>query len=778
MTAASAACFGAVARSEARLLTGAGAYVDDVRLDDQAYGFVLRSPHPHAIIRSIDVSKAQISIGVLAVMTGDDVSSLAKPLGCVMALSSYDGKPRAEADRAILAVDRVRHIGDCVAFVVANTAENAADAANLIQVDYEVLPAVMDPRAGKGSVPIWPEAVDNTCFIWRFGDRDEVKRQFEAAAHVVQVDLEIPRIVINALEPRSAIGMYDRKGDQFTLIANTQGVHFVRNVLAKSLKLPEEKLRVLTPDVGGGFGSKIYAYPEQALVLLAARALGRPVRWTSGRREAFVSDTQGRSRSVKAAIALDKGGRFLALSADYVADLGAYLSQYAPLTATGVGAPVQGGAYSFKAIGIEVRGVFTNTPPVDAFRGAGRPEATYVLERLIDRAATVIGFDPAELRALNLPRSPITPFAVATGLVIGGGRFLDNQSRCLEVADRVGFAKRRDDSALRGRLRGFGFANYLEDNGGTAVAKKISPGGFPLESAALTFGVDGSLDIVIGTQSTGQDHALPMVLYAASHLGLESEKIRIREGDSKALSVGGGTGGSKSLLTSSVALDAAIADVVAKGRKFLAQNWTIEPTGIDYDGGIFSQRNSNRAKSIIDLAAENPGLLDGSSLGKLHYGSNSNGCHACEVEIDTQTGEIQVVNYTAVDDFGSVVNEGAVLGQVHGGVANGIGEALLESAPSHAELLHPSATSEFNYAMPSAMVMPPINWINNGLASETNIFGAKACGESGASVAPPTVMNAIVNALAGCPDGWSIQMPARPVDIWEILQRARISHPV
>jgi len=759
----------AVARSEVQMLTGRGLYVDDIIFGDQAFGYVLRSPHPHARIRAIDISKAEKYSGVLRVLTGKDIDGDAKPLPCVMALTSYDGRPRAEADRAVLATDRVRHIGDGVAFIVAETIEQAIDAAALIEVDYEVLPAYTEAAEGEVDVPIWPEAPDNVCFTWRFGDREKTERLFKDAAHVVELELKIPRIVVNPVEPRSAIGLYDRKADEFTLVTNTQGVHFVRHVLARSFGIADQKLRVLTPNVGGGFGSKIFAYPEHALVLLAARAIGRPVRWTASRQESFVSDTQGRAHTTKARIAIDRNGHFIALSVHPTVDLGAYLSQHAPLTATGVGAPVQGGAYRFKSIEIEVRGVFTNMPPIDAFRGAGRPEATYVLERLIDRAAAVLDIDAAELRGRNLPDSPREPFTAVTGLVIDGGRFLDNQRRCLDIADRAGFAARRIESKRCGRIRGFGFANYLEDNGGTAVAKKISPGGFPLESAGLKFGADGALDIIIGTQSTGQDHARPMALYAAAQLGLDIDKITVRQGDSDALRVGGGTGGSKSLLTSSVAIEAAVGDVVARGRALLAHEWAVEANAIAFDKGVFTLGGSNRTRSIQEIAAQFPDALDGQSVGKLHRGSNSNGCHACEVEIDPDTGHIQVVRYTAVDDFGTVVNEGAVLGQVHGGVANGIGEALLEIAPSNQELAHPSATSMFNYALPSASDIPSIAWIDNGLKSRTNAFGAKACGESSASAAPPTVMNAIVDALKDYSAAWTIQMPARPADVWNII---------
>ena len=552
-------------------------------------------------------------------------------------------------------------------------------------------------------------------------------------------------------------------------MSNTQGVHFVRGVLIRALGLPANKLRVLTPYVGGAFGSKIYAYPEHALVLLAARAVGRPVRWTATRTEAFLSDTQGRGHTTEAALALDETGRFLALSVRPTVDLGAYFSQLTPLVATGVGAPVQGGAYRFEAIEIDVRGIFTNKVPVDAYRGAGRPEATYVLERLIDRAAAELNIDPAELRARNLPTSQSATLTAVTGLAVDGGRFLDNQRLCLERADRAGFAARRAEAAKRGRLRGFGFANYLEANGGLQVAAAITPGSFPHECAAMTFGSDASATVTIGTESAGQDHARPVALYVAGELGLSSGAVIVREGDSAALPVGGGTGGSKSTLTSSVAIQQAVAKVIAKGRVIAARTWNVAPEGVRFDRGVFWVAGSDRTIRIAEIAARFPGALDSESQADLRYGSSANGCHACEVEIDPATGEIDLVRYTTIDDFGRIIDEANVGGQVQGGVAQGIGQALLERAPVPDELWHPQVTSCFNHALPRAMDVPDVDWTDNGLASRTNILGSKACAESGASGAPPAVMNAIVNALDGYPRAWELQMPARPADIWAVL---------
>ncbi|MBS0560164.1 MAG: xanthine dehydrogenase family protein [Proteobacteria bacterium] len=760
--------FAAYARDEEAFLRGTGRYVDDVSLPGEAHGVVLRSPHAHARIREIATERAKAAPGVLAVLTAADLAGEVRPLGCVMPLVSWNGRPRAEADRPVLAGDKVRHVGEGVAFVVAETIAAAADAAALIEVAYDPLPAVTAPDAAS-RVAVWDHAPDNLCFDWRFGDSDACARQFAAAAHVARIRLVLPRLAPTPIEPRAALATHDPADGTFTLLANTQGVHFVRRVLAKAFGLPPEKLRVVTPHVGGGFGSKIFAYPEQALVLAAARTTGRPVRWTSTRAEAFLSDTQARDHRTEAELALDADGRFLAIRVQIAADLGSSLSQYAPLTATGVGAPVQGGAYRFQAIEIAVRGAFTNTTPVDAYRGAGRPEATYVLERLIDRAAADLGVDPAELRARNLPDAQEATFAAVTGLEIGGGRFLDNQRRCLDAADRAGFPARRAESAARGRLRGFGFANYLESNGGLAVAQMIEPDKLPVEAARLSFGPDGTLDIVVGIQSTGQDHAAPLAHHAAATFGLALANVSVREGDSALLARGGGTGGSRSLLTSSRSLEQAVTDVIERGRRALSVHWGVPPETVAFDAGVFRVAGTNQGMAVAEIAAEMPGVLDGESHGILTHGSCANGCHACEVEIDPETGQVEIVAYTAVDDFGTVQNPAAVRGQVQGSVAQGLGEALMECLARDPDGGQPLSASLLDYALPRARDVPSVRWTDNGLRSRTNVFGAKACAEAGASAAPPAAMNAIADALAAFPAARDLQMPARPPDIWRVI---------
>ncbi len=760
--------FGAYPRDEDALLRGKGRFTDDLRVDNEAYGLVLRSPHAHARIVSINARRARQSAGVLAVLTAADLVDTVAPLGCVMPLVSRYGIPRIEADRVVLAADKVRHMGDGVAFVIAETPEQAADAAALVDVAYDPLPAVM--TAGASTVPVWDAAPNNLCFDWQFGDVDACQRLFESAAHVARISLRSPRIAAVPIEPRAALGIYDAGTEAYTLVTSTQGVHFVRRVICKAFGWAPEKLRVLTPHVGGGFGTRIFAYPEHALVLAAARVTGRPVRWTSTRAEALASDTQGRDHLTDAELALDGEGRFLALRARVTVDLGAYLSQYAPLVATGVGAPVQCGAYRFQAVDIGVKGIFSNTVPLDAYRGAGRPEAIYLLERLVDCAASEIGIDQAELRARNLPEAQTETIISVTGLAIDGGQFLDNQRRCLEAADRAGFEARRVDSAARGKLRGFGFANYLEANGGLAVARMIEPDRQPVEAVRLIFGPDGALDITVGTQSNGQDHAFPLVRHASATLGLVPEKITVRQGDTAIVGRGGGTGGSKSLLTSSQALQQAMLDVIARGRSLLAPQWKTQPEQIRFQAGIFSLADSNLAISVAEIAAAFPSALDGESRGVLNHGSHANGCHACEIEIDPETGAVSIVAYTAVDDFGTVINEHSVRGQVLGGIAQGLGQALQEEVTYDAESGQILSGSLMDYALPRATNIPPVRWIDNGLRSRTNVFGAKGCGEAGASAAPPAVMNAIADALRAFPAARSLQMPARPAGIWRILQ--------
>lgn len=756
-------------------MRGAGEFSDDRWVETATHAVVVRSPHAHARIAPIRVSAALARSGVLAIFTGRDIAEHLRPLPCLVAMTSRDGRPRAEADRAILATDRVRHVGDGVAFVVAETLAQALDAAEAVQVIYEPLPATTRP-GDISTVPIWPEAPDNLCFDWGTGDAAACDRLFAAATHVTRLRLEIPRIVIHPMEPRTAVGQYDPGCSRYTLVSPTQGVHLVRRILAASFGIAEDRFRVISPDVGGGFGSKIFAYPEHALVLWAARALGRPVRWCASRSESFLSDTQGRGRVTEAALALDADGRFLALRVNDTADLGAYLSQYGPYTAAGCGAPVQAGAYRIAAMDLRVRACFTNTTPIDSYRGTGRPEATYVLERLIDQAAFELGIDRAALRERNMRPASDTPVVLSTGQAVDGGRFLDNQRICLQAAEYAGFSDRRRESEARRKLRGFGFGNYIESNGSFGVAERIDHGSLPTESAAIRFGADGRVVIYVGTQSSGQEHASPLINLLSQTFGTDPAKIVVQQGDTEAVRFGGGTGGSKSTLTNVAAVGKAIKQIQAQAIALIAERHGVPLDAVEFHGGLFHVRNTNLVASLSELAACTPGRLDVEVIAHLESGSYCNGCHACEIEIDPETGEVAILSYIAVNDFGRILNVANVEGQVQGGIAQGIGQALLERAvydPTSGQLL---SGSQLDYTLPRAEHVPAaMVFKDNGLVCATNALGIKACGESGANGAIAPVINAVVHALRAYPGAEDLQIPATPQAVWTVLNRRHVS---
>ncbi|MBE7220319.1 MAG: molybdopterin-dependent oxidoreductase, partial [Caulobacteraceae bacterium] len=578
-----------------------------------------------------------------------------------------------------------------------------------------------------------------------------------------------PRIAPAPLEPRAAIARFNADGDRFHLWTTCQGVHWVRRVLSDALGIPPERLRVETGDLGGGFGARIFAYPEYALVLWLARRLGRPVRWTSSRTEAFHADTQGRDHRFAAELALDAEGRFLALRIDDRTCLGAYLSQYAPYSQAGCGAPVQAGGYRIGALHVRTRGYFTTMTPVDAFRGTGRPEATYVLERLIDQAARETGRDPAALRAINLRGRTTEPVTLVTGQAIDGGQFLANQEICLERADRAGFPARRKTSAEAGRLRGFGLANYLEANGSLGIAR-LTTGDAPQEAASIRFDGCGGATIRVGTQSSGQDHATPLRRIAAERLGLDPDAIRVEEGDSDALPLGGGTGGSRSTLAGLHALNEVLALVEEHAGFRCAALWGVAREEVGMEGGVLHARRTNRSLAFADLVHGAPGEFDLTAIARFERGSFANGCHACEVEVDPETGAVCVVAYTAVDDFGTVLDEAEVRGQVQGGVAHGLGTALMEDCAYDPASGRPLAFSFETYALPRAADVPAVAWVDNGLPSPWTPMGVKACGESAISAAPPAIINAVVDALDGLPAAAELQMPATAWEVGRILR--------
>jgi len=753
-----------------RLLTGRGRYTDDITLPGQAHGYVLRSPHAHARILALDTGAASAMPGVLGVFTQADLA--AEEIGdvpCVVGLKNRDGSRRADTPRPALAAGMVRHVGDAVAFVVAETRAAARDAAEAIAVSYDVLPACTDlARAGeKGQPQVWPAAAGNLCFDWETGDKAAAEAAFAAAAHVTRLTVVNNRIVVASMEGRAANAEYDAAAGRFTLYAGTQGSWLLKEQLAKVVfKLPEEKFRVVTPDVGGGFGMKIFLYPEYVLVCLAARRLGRPVKWTADRSEAFLSDTHGRDNITLGELALDAEGRFLALRTTNRANMGAYLSTFAPFIPTFAGAKVLASVYRFAAVHAQVQGYFTHTVPVDAYRGAGRPESNYLVERLIDQAAGELGIDRIALRRANMVEPGDMPWTSAMGARYDSGDFPAVMAAGLEHADWVGFAARRAESARGGRLRGIGLAYYLEATGGS-----------PSERAEIRFATDGMVEILVGTQSTGQGHETAYLQIMSERLGIPAERMRVVQGDSDVIPTGGGTGGARSLYSEGGAILAAAQEVENKGRKAAGHVLEAAAADIEFDDGAFRIAGTDRAIGILELAAEarrrhEAGeaveTLDAFAVWDLPAHTFPNGCHIAEVEVDPETGRARLARYLVADDVGRAINPLIVRGQVHGGVAQGVGQALLELARYDAGSGQLVAGSFMDYCLPRADDLPPIEVRLVEVPCGTNPLGVKGAGEAGAVGSPPAVINALLDALAAA-GVQTIDMPATPEAVWRAL---------
>ncbi|GIX09323.1 xanthine dehydrogenase family protein molybdopterin-binding subunit [Elioraea sp.] len=757
-----------------RLLRGAGRYTDDLSLPGQSHGVVVRSPHAHAVIRAIDPAPALAVPGVLGVFTGADLKKAGLgDVPCMIPLKSRDGSPRAETPRPALAVGRVRHVGDPVAFVVGETPQAARDGAEALAVTYEELPSVTDlARAHDPDAPlVWETAKRNLCFDWETGDRAETDRLFREAAHVTKLTVVNNRIVVASIEARAALAAYDAATGRFTLYANTQGSWQLKEMLAKFVfNLPPERFRVITPDVGGGFGMKLFLYPEHVMVCFAARALGRPVKWVSDRSEAFLSDTHGRDNITTGELALDRDGRFLALRTRTLANMGAYLSNYAPFIPTGAGSKVLASVYGFKAVHVNVLGLLTNTTPVDAYRGAGRPEANYVVERLIDTAAREMGIDRVEIRRRNMVPPSAMPWRTPMGATYDSGDFVAVLEAALKRIDWAGFPQRRQEAARRGRRRGIGLAYYLEATGGA-----------PTERAEIRFAEDGMVDVLVGTQSTGQGHETAYIMLTAHELGIPPEKIRVVQGDSDVIPTGGGTGGARSLYSEGQAILATTATVIEKGKRAAGEALEVAPADIVFEGGRFSVVGTDRAIGIIELAlaqrrkaaaGQDVTTLDAAEVAEIKAHTFPNGCHIAEVEIDPATGEVDVVRYIVCDDVGHAINPLIVRGQVHGGVAQGIGQAVLERTvydPSSGQLV---SGTFMDYGIPRADDLPDIDVDLIEIPCETNPLGVKGAGEAGAVGSPPAVVNAIVDALAE--DGVRhVDMPATPERLWRTIAAAR-----
>jgi aerobic carbon-monoxide dehydrogenase large subunit len=746
-----------------RLLRGEGRYVDDVTLPGVLHGIVVRSPYAAARITSIDTAAALAMHGVRAVFTGD--AFRATPgIGCVIPLKNKDGSRRHDSKRTVLAEGATRHAGDAVAFVVAETIVQARDAAEAVQVDYDPLASVTDLAAAiePGAPLVWPDAPSNVCFDWAAGDAAKTAALFAEAAHVASVRVVNNRVVVASMETRAALAEW--VGDTCTLTTNTQGGWQIRGAIAGALGIAEPDLRVITPDVGGGFGMKGFAYPEQVLVCHAARALGAPVKWTSDRGEAFLSDTHGRDNITSGEIAMDASGKFLALRVHTLANMGAYLSQFGPLVPTLAGSGVLAGVYGFAAIYCEVKGAYTHTVPVDAYRGAGRPEANYLVERLIDEAARQTGMDRIELRRRNMIPASAMPYTTPMGKIYDSGEFEFVLDAALKRMHWAGFPARRAESEARGQKRGIGLAYYMEATGGA-----------PVERAEIRFAEDGFVDVYVGTQSTGQGHETAYVMLTVERLGVPGEKVRIIQGDTGTIPTGGGTGGARSLYSEGTAIYATAATVIDRGRRAAGDVLEASSEDIEFAAGRFTIAGTDRGIDIIELAATQRAraasgqeaiILDAAETIKLQAHTFPNGCHIAEVEVDPETGVTRILRYLVVDDVGRAINPMIVRGQVHGGVAQGIGQAMLEHTaydPESGQLL---AGSFMDYALPRADDLPDIEVELIEVPCPTNPLGVKGAGEAGAVGSPPALINAIVDALGGK----LLDMPATPEVVWRAMQ--------
>lgn len=751
-----------------RLVRGAGRFTDDLQPSDAAFGVVVRSPHAAAGIVSIDATAALQVAGVLAVYTADDLAAAGiAGLPCVAGVANRDGSQPFSPLRPVLAAGCVRHVGEPVAFVVASDRKGALAAAEAVDVVYDVKQAVVGVEAARapGAAAVWAEAGDNRAFDWETGQDAGTAALFARAAHVTRLRVVNNRLVPAAMEPRSAVAQYDGAAQRWTLHAPSQGVWFMRDVLAAAaLKVEPSRLRVVTGDVGGSFGSKNYLYPEHVLVCHAARALGRPVRWTADRSEAFFADVHGRDTVSFAELALDAEHRFLALRIDVLADMGSCLSTFAPIVPTVVGTSVLSSAYRFQAVYAHVTGVFTHTVPVDAYRGAGMPEAIYVVERLIDAAARELGLDRADLRRRNLVPADQIPFTSPLGGVCDSGDFPALLESALARADWAGFAERRRASEKRGLRRGIGLSCYLGTTGGP-----------PVEFAGLTC-EDGRLILSVGTQASGQGHETCYASLLAQRLGLPMDAIVVRQGDTDLLAGGGGTGGSRSLYAGGAAVIAAAARLVETGLALAAEALQASADVVEFRDGAFAVAGTERRISLLallGLQAETPRpALDIAVTVKTETPTFPNGCHIAEVEVDPDTGAIDVVRYVTADDVGRVIDQRIARGQIQGGIAQGYGQAVRELAHYDADSGQFVTASFLDYAMPRAHDLPDLDVAFIEIPCTTNPLGSKGAGEAGTIGSIPAIVSAVLDALSQ--DGVrDLDTPLTSQKVWKSIQQGR-----
>ncbi len=772
-------------KEDLRFLSGRGNYTDDINRPNQTYAVMLRSPHAHATIRGIDTAAAAAMPGVVAIFTGADM--VVGSLPCGWLIHNKDGSPMNEPGHPPLAQGKVRHVGDIVAVVIAETRPQARDAAEAIAVDYDVLPAATSMAAAlaPGAPLLHEGAPGNVCYDWHIGDLAVNQAAFAQAKHVVEFELVNNRLIPNAMEPRAAIGDYDRTTDQHTLYTTSQNPHVIRLLMgAFVLQIPEHKLRVVAPDVGGGFGSKIFHYAEEAVVTWAAARVNRPIKWTADRTESFMSDAHGRDHVTKAKLALAEDGKFLGLHVSTTANMGAYLSTFATSVPTYLHATLLAGVYTTPTVYAEVKAVFTNTVPVDAYRGAGRPEATFLLERLVDVAARQTGIDKLELRRRNFIPADAFPYQTPVALQYDSGDYQSTLAQALKTADWDGFEARRAEAAKRGKLRGIGISTYIEACGiaPSAVAGALGARAGLYEVGAIRVHPTGSVSVLTGTHSHGQGHETTLAQLVTDRFGIPLSQVDIVHGDTDKVPFGMGTYGSRSLAVGGSAMVKAMDKIVAKARRIAAHLMEASVDDVEFDRGTFRVAGTDKTKSWGEICLTayvphnypieeiEPGLDETAFYDPKNF-TYPGGCHICEVEIDPDTGICSVINFTAVDDVGRVINPMIVEGQVQGGVAQGIGQALLEACAYDAsgQLL---SGSFMDYCMPRAGDVGTLSVATHETLCTHNPLGVKGCGEVGAIGSPPAVINAVVDALRDY-GVTHVEMPATPAKLWHIINSGR-----
>ena len=770
-------------REDAALLTGRGRFIDDIERARQAHAWIVRSPHAHARILSVDISDAAAAPGVVAALTHADLEADGvAPLSEPNRVKGRDGETTINVDHPLLVRDRAMHVGDPVAMVVARTRRGAQDAAERVVVEYEELDSVVDGCAAldAGAPQLWSSAPGNVSLDWEGGDPESTGAAFARAAHVTRLRIVNNRVVIAPMETRGVVAEYEPRDGRYTIRTPSQGVRHLLAPLARSLGVAESRVRVITDDVGGAFGIKIPPYPEHVLVAWAARRLGRPVKWIAERSESFLTDGQGRDHVIEAELALDAEGRFLAVRASTVSNMGAYSTAAAPTIPTVGGTRCITGVYRIPTWRARARVAFTNTVPIHAYRGAGKPEYNHVIERLVDAAARETGRDAAELRRLNVVAPEAMPYETGTGIEFDSGEFAANMDDALALADRSGFEARRREARTRGMLRGFGFALFQE------------PDGYLDNRVTLVFQRSGELTVTLTGQAGGHGHETTFAQVASDRLGVPFEAVQVLQGDSDIVGPGSGSGGSRTATVAGMGVTLAAEAIVERGRHVAAQLMEASAedvafaagthAGGTFTGGLYTIAGTDRSVSLAEVVAASfepesfPGSNEIGLQATSHYRAKKYnypcGCHVCEVEIDPHTGALALVRYTAVNDHGVVINPLLLEGQVHGGVAQGLGQALLERTVYDPDTGQLVSGSFMDYAIPRADDFPAIDFEANCVPARTNPLGVKGVGESGCTAACPAVMNAIVDALA--PVGIAhFDMPATPERIWAACGRAR-----